>query len=86
MLIFVVDISVLITALSYFYSTSGQIPNQGLSKAGGLLALLAAFIAWYNALAEMAHDDGFFTLPVGYFPWSMKKRELRAAQCGPDAV
>lgn len=86
MLILVVDIALLITALSYFYSTSGQTPNQGLSKAAGLLGLLAAFVAWYNALAELTHDNTPFTLPVGYFAWSMKERELRTAQCGPDAV
>lgn len=47
-------------------------------KAGGFFALLAAFLAWYNALAGIADtSNSFFIIPVAHFPWSEKGRERR---------
>lgn len=74
-LFFVVDIAILLIALSYFFLNAQQMPNEGLMKAGGLLAFLAAFLAWYNAFAGIADDsNSFFVVPVVHFPWSEKGR------------
>ncbi|KAJ5717032.1 GPR1/FUN34/yaaH protein [Penicillium malachiteum] len=70
-----VDIAALLIALSYFYPRPDGAPNEYLGKAGGFFAILTGFLAWYNALAELAnHENSFFVLPVGHFPWSEKKR------------
>ena len=54
------------------------VPNEKLIKAGGLFALLGAFLAWYNAFAGIADDsNSFFVPPVVHFPWSEKKRSAR---------
>ncbi|KAJ5989463.1 hypothetical protein N7481_004673 [Penicillium waksmanii] len=51
-----------------------------LLEAGGLFALLGAFLAWYNALAGIADSsNSFFLVPVIHFPWSEKKRNERRA-------
>jgi len=40
-------------------------------KVGGAFGLLAAFTAWYCALAAMlTKENSFFQLPVFPFPWS----------------
>ncbi|KAJ5728841.1 GPR1/FUN34/yaaH protein [Penicillium malachiteum] len=73
-----VDIAALLIALSYFYPHPDGAPNKYLAKAGGFFAILTAFLAWYSALAELAnHENSFFVLPVGHFPWSKKNREQR---------
>jgi len=47
-------------------------------KAGGAFGILAAFLAWYNALAGIADSsNSFFVIPVAHFPWSDKGRERR---------
>lgn len=47
-------------------------------KAGGLLAFLSAFLAWYNAFAGIADDsNSFFVVPVLHFPWSAKGQSAR---------
>lgn len=57
-------------------------PNIGLLKAGGYLGLIAAGLAWYNAIAGF--DDlhnSFFVVPVGDFPWSdIGKAKRRKAE------
>ncbi|CEJ54054.1 hypothetical protein PMG11_00379 [Penicillium brasilianum] len=77
-LFFVVDIAILLIALSYFFPNAQELPNEGLMKAGGLLAFLGAFLAWYNAFAGIADDsNSFFVVPVVHFPWSEKGRSAR---------
>ncbi|KAJ5692598.1 hypothetical protein N7462_002021 [Penicillium macrosclerotiorum] len=40
-------------------------------RLGGYFGLLAAFTAWYNAFAGIFDkSNGFFTVPLGHFPWS----------------
>lgn len=40
--------------------------------------MLAAFAAWYNALAGIADDsNSFFIVPVVHFPWSAKGIEAK---------
>ena len=39
--------------IGYLHQTDGA-PNAKLIKAGGVFGILAAFAAWYNALAGIA--------------------------------
>ncbi|BFZ63160.1 Meiotically up-regulated protein 86 protein [Saitoella coloradoensis] len=42
-------------------------------RAGGAFGLAAAVLAWWNALAGvMNHQNSFFTVPTGAFPWANK--------------
>lgn len=79
-LFFFVDLAILLIALGYFFPTVEGLPNSKLLEAGGLFALLGAFLAWYNALAGIADSsNSFFLVPVIHFPWSEKKRNERRA-------
>ena len=71
----------LMTDLSGKKSAAG--PNENLNKAGGVFGILAAFAAWYNALAGILEpSNSFFLIPVLHFPWSVKGREDR----GKDGI
>ncbi|KAM3455264.1 hypothetical protein MY3296_002452 [Beauveria thailandica] len=49
-----------------------------LQKTGGMFGFLAAFLAWYNALAGIQDSsNSFFQVPVIHFPWSDHAHELR---------
>ncbi|RAL14169.1 acetate uptake transporter family protein [Aspergillus homomorphus CBS 101889] len=72
-----VDIAVLFLAVGYLHRPGGM-PYTPLLKAGGLFALLGAFLAWYTCLAGIADtSNSFFIIPVWHFPWSEKGRESR---------
>lgn len=72
------DIAFLLLSIGYLVRTDGA-PTAATIKAGGFFALLAAFLAWYNALAGIADSsNSFFIIPVAHFPWSEKGRERRA--------
>ncbi|PYI20270.1 hypothetical protein BO99DRAFT_411770 [Aspergillus violaceofuscus CBS 115571] len=72
-----VDIAVLLLAVGYLHRPGGA-PYTPLLKAGGLFALLGAFLAWYICLAGIADtSNSFFIIPVWHFPWSEKGRESR---------
>jgi hypothetical protein len=56
-------------------------------KAGGLLAFLGAFLAWYNAFAGIAdNSNSFFVVPVLHFPWSEKGRSARLRKTTSEAA
>ncbi|KAJ5503557.1 GPR1/FUN34/yaaH [Penicillium fimorum] len=81
-LFFFVDLALLLLALGYYFNVDG-VPNEELIKAGGLFALLGAFLAWYNAFAGIADSsNSFFLPPVVHFPWSEKKRSARRNSAG----
>ncbi|KAL1979244.1 hypothetical protein VTN96DRAFT_6407 [Rasamsonia emersonii] len=76
-LFFSLDLAFLLLGISYLRH-DGAAPNAPVMKAGGFFALLAAFLAWYNALAGIADtSNSFFIIPVAHFPWSEKGRERR---------
>ena len=80
-LFFTVDIAFLLIAIGYLVRNDMGEPNHNLLKAGGLFALLAAFLAWYVALAGIADSsNSFFIVPVWHFPWSEKGRKSRRQQ------
>ncbi|ELR03525.1 hypothetical protein VC83_03401 [Pseudogymnoascus destructans] len=64
-----------------------KITQVGCIKAGGVFGLLAAFFAWYNALAGIADtSNSFFVIPVAHFPWSDKGREARVPKTEREIV
>ena len=49
--------------------------NSELIKLGGGFGLIAAFLAWYNAMAGIWNpENSFVTLPVVQFPWARMRR------------
>ncbi|KAG8625075.1 hypothetical protein KVT40_006826 [Elsinoe batatas] len=73
LLFFFLDLAFLMLGIGYL-----QGENLACIKAGGAFGLLAAFMAWYNALAGIADSgNSFFLIPVAHFPWSEKGREMR---------
>jgi len=72
-LFFMLDLAFLMLGIGYLYGA-----NESCIKAGGVFGILAAFAAWYNALAGIADSsNSFFVIPVAHFPWSDKGREMR---------
>ncbi|KAI9706687.1 MAG: hypothetical protein M1836_003697 [Candelina mexicana] len=77
-LFFSLDIAFLLLGIGYLHRNAAGKPNPPIIKAGGFFGLIAAFMAWYNALAGIADDsNSFFLIPVAHFPWSSKGREER---------
>ncbi|PIB01991.1 Acetate permease A [Cercospora beticola] len=76
-LFFTLMLAFLMLGIAYLnFTTEG--PNIPCLRAGGAFGIIAAFAAWYNALAGMADtSNSFFLLPVVHFPWSEKGRENR---------
>ncbi|KAJ5940885.1 GPR1/FUN34/yaaH protein [Penicillium verrucosum] len=73
-----VDVAFLLLGIGHLHRDAQGKPNQSVLTAGGLFALLAAFLAWYSALAGIADDsNSFFIIPVFHFPWSEKGRASR---------
>jgi len=80
LLFFWLDLAFLMLGLGYLLN-GPEGPNLKLVKAGGFFGLLAAFWAWYNALAGiMDSTNSFFVVPVLHFPWSEKGRERRGKE------
>lgn len=72
-LFFSLDMAFMLLGIGYLHRDATGAPNPPILKAGGFFALLAAFLAWYNALAGIADDsNSFFIVPVAHFPWSVK--------------
>ncbi|CAG8144975.1 unnamed protein product [Penicillium salamii] len=71
LLFFFLDLTFLLLGVAYLQQGADGAPNANVQKAGGLFGLLAAFAAWYNALAGIADtSNSFFIIPVAHFPWS----------------
>lgn len=47
----------MLLGIGYLHRDAKDMPNAPVIKAGGFFALLAAFLAWYNALAGIADDS-----------------------------
>ncbi|KAI1614199.1 GPR1/FUN34/yaaH family-domain-containing protein [Exophiala viscosa] len=78
-LFFTLDMTFLLLGIAYLCPSAGA-PNVACTRAGGAFGTLAAFAAWYNALAGIADtSNSFFIIPVAHFPWSVKGRANRAA-------
>jgi hypothetical protein len=79
LLFLTLDLAFLFLFVGHLQADSKGNTDANLIKTGGYFGLLAAFLAWYNALAGIADDsNSFFVIPVAHFPWSVKGRERRA--------
>jgi len=77
-LFFTLDMAFMFLGISYLQASETGGPQVGTLRAGGAFGILAAFLAWYNALAGIADtSNSFFVVPVAHFPWSDKGRENR---------
>jgi succinate-acetate transporter protein len=56
-LFFTLDMAFLLLGIGYLHRNSKGAPNPPIIKAGGFFGLLAAFTAWYNALAGILDDS-----------------------------
>ena len=52
----------MLLGISYLHRDAMDMPNLPVMKAGGFFALLAAFLAWYNALAGIADDSNRYVM------------------------
>jgi succinate-acetate transporter protein len=79
LLFFTLDIAFLcLSCENYAANLGATTAKNNLQMAGGLFGMLAAFLAWYNALAGIQDSsNSFFTVPVIHLPWSDKGKELR---------
>ena len=69
------DLAFLFLAIGHFIQESPGTNNAGLIKTGGLFGLLAAFLAWYTALAGVADkSNSFIKYPMFPFPWGPQAR------------
>ncbi|KAJ5174961.1 uncharacterized protein N7482_000838 [Penicillium canariense] len=77
LLFFFLDLTFLLLGIAYLVRTDGA-PTVSIQKAGGFFGFMAAFAAWYNALAGLAdNSNSFFIIPVAHFPWSPTGRTRR---------
>ncbi|KAF9250832.1 hypothetical protein DTO013E5_7276 [Penicillium roqueforti] len=78
MLFFTLDLTFLLLGIAYLQRSPDGSPNTNVQMAGGFFGFLAAFSAWYNALAGLAdNSNSFFIIPVAHFPWSPTGRVRR---------
>jgi len=56
-LFFTLDMTFLLLGIGYLHRSPKGVPNPPIIKAGGFFGLLAAFSAWYNALAGILDDS-----------------------------
>ena len=61
-LFFFLDLAFLLLGIGYLHPNSAGAPNPPVISAGGFFALLAAFMAWYNALAGILDDSNRYVL------------------------
>jgi succinate-acetate transporter protein len=82
MLFFTLDLAFLCLACENYAANNGALDAKlALQKAGGVFGMLAAFLAWYNALAGIQDDsNSFFQVPVFPRPWSAKALADRRAK------
>ncbi|KAL2211499.1 hypothetical protein CC79DRAFT_1267717 [Sarocladium strictum] len=78
-LFFTLDMAFLFLMCENYAFDMGSVAlAASLQKAGGFFGFLAAFAAWYNALAGMQDSsNSFFQLPVFHLPWSDEGRRER---------
>lgn len=68
----------LLLAIAYMKEDAAGDPWPSLVRAGGAFGIIAAFLAWYNALAGIADtSNSFFIIPVAHFPWSETGKQKR---------
>lgn len=78
-LFFTLDIAFLMLSCENYALSEGHTDiAKSLQTAGGVFGMLAAFLAWYNALAGLQDDsNSFFRVPVIHLPWSEQAKEMK---------
>lgn len=66
-LFFSLDMAFMLLGIGYLHRDAMNMPNTPIIKAGGFFALLAAFLAWYNALAGIADDSNRYVASPTFF-------------------
>jgi hypothetical protein len=66
LLFFTLDLAFLMLGIGYLHLVDGA-PDPTLIHAGGGFGLLAAFLAWYNALAGIADTSNRYVAPDLWF-------------------
>ena len=61
-LFFSLDLAFMLLGIGYLHPNAAGSPNPPVISAGGFFALLAAFLAWYNALAGILDDSNRYVL------------------------
>lgn len=56
-LFFTLDLTFLLLGIGYLHRNAKGAPTPSIIKAGGAFGILAAFAAWYNALAGILDDS-----------------------------
>ncbi|KAK1713443.1 hypothetical protein CaCOL14_009337 [Colletotrichum acutatum] len=81
-LFFTLDLAFLFLACENYAANNGALTaSRNLQICGGTFGMLAAFLAWYCALAGLQDDsNSFFQVPVFHLPWSDKGKEIRRAK------
>ena len=81
-LFFTLDLAFLLLGIGYLNPVAGT-PNPSVIKAGGVFGLLAAFLAWYNALAGILDDSNRFVAIVArLFCWCAPGLSFCLLICG----
>lgn len=78
-LFFTLDLAFLFLACENYANAMGHTTaGRNLQIAGGTFGMLAAFAAWYNALAGLLdNSNSFFRVPVIHMPWSDMGQQIR---------
>jgi succinate-acetate transporter protein len=71
-LFFTLDMAFLMLGIGYLQH-DGNGPQTGCIKAGGVFGILAAFLAWYNALAGIADSSNRSVTSLPYLPFSTSR-------------
>ncbi|EWC44658.1 hypothetical protein DRE_06554 [Drechslerella stenobrocha 248] len=80
-LFFTLDMAFLMLSIAHFQTDEGGVPSKNLTVAGGVFGLMAAFLAWYSALAGLLDSkNSWFPIPVLHFPWSETGKQQRASE------
>lgn len=75
LLFFFLDMNYLLLGIAHIKCTANEEIIASIQRVGGVFGILAALMAWYNAFAGLFdHSNGFFTVPLGHFPWSPAAR------------
>jgi uncharacterized protein len=64
LLFFFLDMAFLMLGIGYAIRSPEGEPQMGCIKAGGVFGILAAFLAWYNALAGIADPSNRYAFPL----------------------
>jgi succinate-acetate transporter protein len=70
------DLAFFFLAVGHFVESGPGVNHVGLIKTGGFFGLLAAFLAWYVALVQVADSTNhFIKYPMFEFPWNPARQK-----------